>query len=341
MLNKTNNFFDEQTYNRLAIIEPIDIPYKSSIINYLNTLPPIEQIKPNFKFKTEKAPLKSLIESRFARYDSILNSVKNLEQKYVLDLKPHKVTIYATNLSKQYINHVASIIRWWEKIKPQTYEITFYLTDIKKILPPDHLPKVITEEFGNSGFTFVREPSDIHIFRKEESLKVLIHELIHACKFDFNGSNLIDIPCNIKDDDISNEGITEYLAIIYYYWYIASYMSNFADKSTINIIFTDLLSHDMGWQDYQVSKILTYFKLDANHLLEKNNFKQKTSILSYFFLKDYLFTQNSLPIILSRDINKINGLIRGMKQYLINHKKSPILEQSISLRMSLYELDYT
>jgi hypothetical protein len=340
MLNNIYNYFDQQTNNRLSIINPIDIPYKSYILDYLNNLPQVKLIKPNFITKTEKAPLKALIESRFARYDNILNSVKKLEQKYVLDLDPHKIIIYGTDVSKEYINHVASIIRWWEKIKPQTYEITFYLTDIKKILPPDNLPKVITEEFGNSGFTFVREPSDIHIFRKEESLKVLIHELIHASKFDFNGSNIIDIPCNIKDDDISNEGITEYLAIIHYYWYVASYICDFSDKSIINIIFTDLLSHDMGWQDYQVNKILNYFDLDADDLLAKNNFKQKTSILSYFFLKNYLFTQNSLPIILSRDINKINGLIRGMKQYLINHEKSSVLEQSISLRMSLYELDY-
>jgi hypothetical protein len=336
MSNQTNNFFDRETNNRLSIIEPIIVPYKSSIINFLNTLPSIELIRPNFTTHNEKAPLKSLIESRFARYDSILTSVKKLNQKYVLDLEPHIITIYGTKVSKDYINHVASIIRWWEKIKPQKYEITFYLTDIKKILPPDDLPKVITEEFANSGFTFVREPSDIHIFRKEESLKVLIHELIHASKLDFNNSNLVDIPCNIKDDDITNEGITEYLAIIHYYWYVASYINT--DKSSIPIVFTDLLSYDLGWQDYQVSKILNYFNLDADNLLENNNFKQKTSILSYFFLKDYLFTQDSLPIILSRDINKINGLIKGMKKYLLNHKKSHVLEQSISLRMSLYEL---
>ena len=334
---QNNNFFDPTTYIRLSLIKPIDIPYKSSIINYLSDLPSIELIKPNFSSKTEKAPLTALIESRFARYDSILDGVKKLQQKYVLDLYPHQITIYGTNVSKIFINHVASIIRWWEKIKPQKYIITFYLSDVKKILPPNNLPKVITEEFGNSGFTFVREPSDIHIFRKEESLKVLIHELIHACKFDFNGSNLLDIPCNIKDDDISNEGITEYLAIIHYYWYVASYLTKLDQPIEM---FTDLLSHDLGWQDYQVSKILNYFNLEADDLLGKNNFKQKTSILSYFFLKDYLFTQDSLPIILSRDINKINGLIREMKRYLLKHKIIPVLNESISLRMSLYELDY-
>jgi hypothetical protein len=330
-----NNFFDNSTYNRLGLIEPIDVPYKSSILKYLKSLPPIEFIKPNFTTKTEKAPLSALIESRFARYDSILNSVKSLQQKYVLDLKPHIITIYGNNVSKEYINNVASIIRWWEKIKPQVYIVTFYLSDAKKILPPNHLPKVITEEFANSGFTFVKEPSDIHIFRKEESLKVLIHELIHACKFDFNGSNLIDIPCNIKDDDISNEGITEYLAIIHYYWYVASYITKLLQPIQM---FTDLLSHDLAWQDYQVSKILNYFDLEADDLLNKNSFKQKTSVLSYFFLKDYLFTQDSLPIILSRDINKINGLIKEMKGYLLRHKIQPVLNEAVSLRMSLYEL---
>jgi len=337
MSNRTNNFFDEDTYNRLGHIKPMNIPYKSSIINYLTKLPPIKFIKPNFSSESEKAPLKALIESRFARYDSILDGVKKLNKKYVIDLKPHKITIYGSNVSHEYINHVASIIKWWEQIRSQPYEITFYLSDVKKILPPEHLPRVITEEYGNSGFTFVREPSDIHIFRKEESLKVLIHELIHACKFDFNGSNLIDIPCNIKDDDISNEGITEYLAIIHYYWYVASYITRL--PSPIDLYF-NLLSNDFGWQDYQVSKILNYFSLDADDLLDKNNFKQKTSILSYFFLKDYLFTKDSLPIILSRDINKINSLIRGMKEYLLKHEKISVYNESVSLRMSLYELNY-
>ena len=335
------NIFDKSTYLRLSLINPIDIPYKDSIIKYLSSLPSVEYVKPTFITKTEKAPLKALIESRFARYDSILNGVKKLDQVCILDLKPHIITIYGSNISKRFINHVASIIRWWEKINPQKYIITFYLSDVKKIIPPDHLPKVITEEYGNSGFTFIREPSDIHIFRKEESLKVLIHELIHACKFDFNGSNLIDIPCNIRDDDISNEGITEYLAIVHYYWYVASFMCEFPNNQDIIITqFIDLISNDLKWQDYQVSKILNYFDLEADDLLQKNNFKQKTSILSYFFLKDYLFTQNSLPIILSRDINKINGLIREMKGYLLRHKIIPVLNKSISLRMSLYELNY-
>jgi len=331
--------FNTNTYKRLNNIQPIDVPYKESLLNYLNKLPEIEFIKPNYITINQKAPLVSLIESRFARYDSILFGVKKLQHKITIDLAPHKITIYGTNVSSTFINHVSSIIRWWEKIMPQTYVVTFYLSDIKKRLPPNHLSKVITEEFANSGFTFIREPCDIHIFRKEESLKVLIHELIHACKFDFNGSNIIDVPCHMKDDDISNEGITEYLAIIHYYWYISTFVTNNV-LAQRNNIFIDLLSHDLGWQEYQISKILNYFNLKPSDLLEKNNFRQQTSILSYFFLKNFLFTRDSLPIILSRNINKINDLIKKMKEYLLNFTIIPINPSSLSLRMSLYELNY-
>ena len=335
--------FNTNTYKRLNIVQSTEVLYKESILNYLTKLPEIEIVKPNYTTVSQPAPLVSLIESRFARYDSILHGVKKLKHKVRIDLSPHIITIYGTNISSNFINHVASIIRWWEKIMPQTYLVTFYLSDVKKRLPPNHLPKVITEEFGNSGFTFVREPCDIHIFRKEESLKVLIHELIHASKFDFNNANLLDIPCNIKDDDISNEGITEYLAIIHYYWYLAFVVLK--NQNSYNIEsqkdqFIYLLSYDLGWQHYQISKILNYFKLNPSDLLEKNNFKQKTSILSYFFLKNYLFTHDSLPIILSRNINKINHLIKKMKEYLLNHSIIPVDENSLSLRMSLFELDY-
>ena len=336
------NIFNENTYKRLNVINKINPKYSETILKYLTSLPSIEFIRPNYLTTTEPAPLNALIESRFARFDSILSSVKLLNKKYVIDLKPHKIVIYGNNISSTYINHVASIIRWWEKIRPQTYLITFYLTNIKKRLPPDNHPKVLTEEYMNSGFTFIKEPCDIHIFRKEESLKVLIHELIHSCKFDCNHSSLDNIPVIIKDDDLANEGITEYLAIIHYYWYIAYYIVTYHNK-TIDVSeqFLDLLSNDLGWRNYQISKILNYFGLKPSDLLRKNNnFKQKTSVISYFFLKNFFFTQNSLPIILSRDIKKINELIYKMRDYLLKFDVEPIYKNSISMRMSLYELDY-
>ena len=215
-------------------------------------------------------------------------------------------------------------------------------TNFKKKLPPTNQPKVFTEEYANSGFTFVAQPCEIHIFRKEESLKVLIHELIHASKFDFDNNHLINLPLNIKDDNITNEGITEYLAINFYYWYIAQYIYTF--HNTLNIqqssIYQELILYDIQWQEYQNFKILSYFNMKPIELLEKNNFRQYTSILSYFFLKNYLFTQNSINIILSRNHTNINNLIKKMREYITNLEIQEILPNSISMRMSLFELNY-
>jgi hypothetical protein len=335
--------FDTNTYKRLQVIKKINPPYSDTILQYLDNLPPIIFKNQLYFTKKQPAPLEALDDSKFSKFPSILNAVKLLTTKYTLDINPHKIIIYGTNVSDKYINHVSNIIRWWATIMPGKYLVTIYLTDIKKRLPPiyPNKPKILTEEYSNSGFTFIAEPRDIHIFRKEESLKVLIHELIHSSQFDFDNKSLHKLPLKIKDDNITNEGITEYLAIIFYYWYVANYTHKFFYPNTKpNDLFLNYLSNDIGWQEYQMNKILNYFNMNPSDLLIENNFRQKTSILSYFFFKNYLFNQNSLPIILSRNYDDINSLIDGMDDYITNYKKNIVPHSSLSMRMSLYELNY-
>lgn len=335
--------FDENTYKRLQVIKKINPLYSDNILEYLDNLPPITFKNQLYFTKKQSAPLEALDDSKFSKFPSILNAVKLLTTKYTLDINPHKIIIYGTNVSDKYINHVSNIVRWWATIMPGKYLISIYLTDIKKRLPPiyPNKPKILTEEYSNSGFTFIAEPRDIHIFRKEESLKVLIHELIHSSQFDFDNKYLHKLPLKIKDDNITNEGITEYLAIIFYYWYVANYTHTFFyPNTTSNNLFINYLSNDIGWQEYQMNKILNYFNMNPSDLLIDNNFRQKTSILSYFFFKNFLFNQNSLPIILSRNYDDINSLINGMSDYIINYKKNIVPHSSLSMRMSLYELNY-
>jgi len=343
------SLFDTYTYKRLNVIKLINPSFSDSLLNHLMTLPTVLFRKQPFTISKEKAPLTALKESRFSRYKSILLAVNALTTKYTLNLYPHKVIIYSTSLednviSENYINHVGNIIRWWCAITKnmgtnRNYHITFYLTPNKKRLPPPSQPKVLTEEYSNSGFTFIAEPRDIHIFRKEESLKVLIHELIHSCEFDFNNNHLSKLPLVIKDENLTNEGITEYLAVIYYYWYVASF-ANYSQYNNIKIsnLFLDYLGKDLGWQEYQINKILLYFNMKPTDLLVKNNFRQHTSIVSYFFLKNYLFNEDSLPIILSRNYNDINTLVNNMKDYIIDYKTDTVFHNSLSMRMTLYEL---
>ena len=154
-----------------------------------------------------------------------------------------------------------------------------------------------------------------------------------------NNNHLSKLPLVIKDENLTNEGITEYLAVIYYYWYVASF-ANYSQYNNIKIsnLFLDYLGKDLGWQEYQINKILLYFNMKPTDLLVKNNFRQQTSIVSYFFLKNYLFNEDSLPIILSRNYNDINTLVDNMKDYIIDYKTDTVFHNSLSMRMTLYEL---
>lgn len=340
-MSNTDKIFDENTLKRLSVIKKVNIVHAESLLKYCNSLPNIIFTNPVYKMTVKKPPMDAIFDSKFSNFDSIINNITSIQQQYSIKLKPHIINVYGNNVSNKYLFHVNNIIQWWEKIRPRQYSVHLYLTNLKKRLPDSSKPIILDEEAINSGFTFVNAPNDIHIFRKEESIKVLLHELIHASKYDFDNSNLLDLQVKIKNDNITNEGITEYLAIIHYYWYIANYQNYFFYKNIpVSELFLDMLSNDMGWQEYQINKIFLYFSMKPSDLLNtNNNFKQKTSVISYFIFKNFLFTENSIDFILSRNYDLINQLISNFPTYLLQFKSEPIRHNSLSMRMSLYELD--
>jgi len=340
-MSNIDKIFDENTIKRLSIINKINVPHSAELLKYCNSLPQITFINPIYKMTFKKPPMTAIKESKFSNFDSIINNMMLIKQYYSIKLKPHNINIYGNNISEKYLFHITNIVNWWEKIRPRPYDINLYLTNLKKQLPDITKPLILDEESINSGFTFISTPNDIHIFRKEESLKVLLHELIHASKYDFDNNNLLDLQVKLKDDNITNEGITEYLAIIHYYWYIANYLNYFFYKNiSTSELFLELLSNDLGWQDYQINKIFLYFKMKPSDLLNiDNNFKQRTSVISYYIFKNFLFTENSTEVILSRNYDLINELISKFPNFLSNFRSSNIRHNSLSMRMSLYELD--
>ena len=47
-----------------------------------------------------------------------------------------------------------------------------------------------------------------------------------------------------------------------------------------------------------------------------------------------------ISVILSRNVNDINKLIINMRDYFLNFDVEPVMDDAISMRMSLYELTY-
>lgn len=171
-------------------------------------------------------------------------------------------------------------------------KIIFYETFEKKKFPKKGTlgPNEI-----NSGLTFVdlHENGNIILYRKEELLKVLIHELIH--------SNLIDIKIILTKQSkefndffcvnykiLLNEAYTETFATIINIFYI-HIVKNLPKKDLDNMFF-----NEMKYSTYICSKIMKYYNISSiNDIIKFDNkciniFPQKTNVFSYYIIKNIL-----------------------------------------------------
>lgn len=124
----------------------------------------------------------------------------------------------------------------------------------------------------------------INIWRKEELLKVLIHELIHFHKFDFSSNNKgylhlenhINNRIKVNGVDMCNESYTESLAILIYLCTL---------RKILSISFEFLLDMELKFILYQICKIIKYFGGESIRDMFRITFTQNTSVRSYFIIK--------------------------------------------------------
>lgn len=169
-----------------------------------------------------------------------------------------------------------------KKIKPT---ITLILTKQRKqISNNDHYNDgILCQTNTNSGSSLPFH--NVLIWRKEEIHKVLIHELIHFFGFDYELHNFtalnkyITNVYNVNYIDNSNESYTECFATIIHSLFISFYTKN---------PFDDILHNELIFTLYQVSKILSYYKINTIEELGYKIITQTTSVFSYFFIKGLL-----------------------------------------------------
>ena len=189
----------------------------------------------------------------------------------------------------------------------------------------------------NNDFNNHSHNGDIILYRKEELLKVLIHELIH--------SNLIDRKI-IKSDSVTkfsnifcvnyqillNEAFTESIALIINLFYI--HIKCKFNKKMLNSMF----QNEINYSNYICSKILNYYKIDKiGDIIKKDKncstiFPQKSNVFSYYFLKNILISNH-----ISYG-NILNKYYHERNHYKINNKKC--IDKIIELLINnIYLLD--
>ena len=260
--------------------------------------------------------LSSFISSRIIR-----DIINKLNIKNTLKSKNREIIIFSKRkIDDDFINEINSIFNFFDKItnKNNYYKLEIFLSSKKKYinqnlssLDPDNI---------NSGATL---PSYyIYIFRKEELIKVLFHELIHYLDLDMRDYqdqfkqlyNKINLKASIINP---NEAYTELLALLLMnIWQY--YKNNFSLdlKDYIN----KKLTIELGWSYHQIAKILNFFRCykKYNSLFTDNcEFIQNSNVLDYFILKTY-FLQNINLILKEFKLNNLY-MTKNISKNILNN----------------------
>jgi hypothetical protein len=260
------------------------------------------------------------------------------------------------------IIHMFQIIQLLKKLfhkSENEQKIIYFETDEKKKFPNQKKKSILGPNEVNSGLTFldinnIDKNGDIILYRREEILKVLTHELIHSNLIDstfiFNTdennqfSNLFCVDYKI----LLNEAYTESLATLIHLFYIHIWYDQ-------KISLTTMFKNEIKYSIYICNKIMNFYDiLDLNDILKKdgkciNNFPQKSNVFSYYILKNILLTNHILfTNILSKYTNKyyqmksklgISSIIKLIfEKYTI--EKIEVKDKNNSLRLTLYEQLY-
>ena len=239
----------------------------------------------------------------------------------------------------KYIKFILSI----SDISLNNLEINYYLTDYKKLLNKN---LVFTKDQVNSGSCLIKDNGSalINIWRKEEILKVKLHELIHALKFsEYNDTN--ELMDNYKDKynislkyTLSNEAYIEIWANILNCYLI----SQTTNKNPLKFFMT-MVDLERSYSIYLAGKLLNRINGENNFNINKN-----THVFEYYIIKAEIYENISKFIdicIENKDyINIINNnklMIFLLKNNKIKQNKRKVNTSNFiykTLRMSVNEL---
>lgn len=173
-------------------------------------------------------------------------------------------------------------------------DISIYLTPFTRNLSSE-LNSVIGVDNVNGGYTyFCQKQGSIVIYRKEEWLKVLIHECFHSFGLEFSNLDLRNLNSEIKklfpiNSEINIfEAYVEIWAEIINVCLISFLFSNGNSKVYLHYLYNFLI-YEREFSIFQSEKILYYNKMTYKDLFKNgNNYKENTNIFPYYIIKSLL-----------------------------------------------------
>lgn len=284
------------------------------------------------------------------------NSVINYINKYIkysfkINYNNTNIIINTKNnkIEKSLINNVLNVIDNTRNLinNNKHLNIILYLTDLKKRFPKKK-DTVLGPKNVNSGVTIhytseINNNGTIILYRKEEIIKVLIHEIIHSFKCDYElfkekYNKIFFKEFNFENDKYINinESYVEINALIIFL--IMKIKKNNEKLSKFNVY----LNEEKKYSLMKMNQILNYYNI--NNLKGNISFKQNSNIFSYYITKTGLLVKineflkfmeniNNLKIKNEDCVNYLNLIINTTNNLNNNYIKTYKKYENNSLRM--------
>ena len=357
MILKTHEILDNNSVNILySLYQELLSSYNSCIDSRFQ-----KKIKREieYNFKHPKSLIDDIktkfVSSKIHRY---IGNNKSLLIKYTIIMDIEYViyfNIYSDSFYKNlddktlfnYIDlsvlNIITVIKFLEKYRgikcvTERLELYLFLTDFKKYLPTNK-NKVLDADNINTGVTLpCQKTTRIYIYRREEYMKLIIHELLHALGIDMprylysrysvrlNDFFGIDSTYNL------NETYTEIWALLINTLLVNVIGNdNNINKNHIVTGIKNCLFLENTFSRFQVIKILNYMGLSLEDLInrrENYNYREETNVFAYYILKYLAISNlnNFLSLCKSTTGNKILNFANNLDNNKIDKKCDEFLD---------------
>tara|TARA_B110000908_G_C10267311_1_gene465617 strand:- start:4529 stop:5488 length:960 start_codon:yes stop_codon:yes gene_type:complete len=288
----------------------ININITENIIkNYYKILHDINQIKIDYKFdilKLTKETIKQQIDNNIVGKYVIMNlksKILDLTYRYKVTFDNNVIIIFTDYPLKDSIKlkSLIKIIIYLQSIGNKKELISFfYMTNLKRVLSNNYFDTTAI----NGGYTQLGNNRKMIVWRKEDGIKVFIHELIHYFDIDISFRNFKDInnyhQITTNIDNIF-EAFTDFYALNYYMVYL-SLINNNLTKEFLHKNFIEQYNFSL----HQGFKVIKYSGLSEGKLI-----KNTTNVYCYYLLKLYI-----MIYLRNKNLNRIK-----IKDIVINSYK--------------------
>lgn len=316
----------------------------------------------NIYYKTNKIfnyEIENFLHSKFIGKNKN-KIIKIVNKKKEIKLDDLHIKLFYNNRS-EYETHeliynltlLFNIIKKLFNISERKINLIIFYCDIKK----EHYfnKSLIDCENMNSGFSYY---NNIILYRKEEILKVFIHELLHNFGLDnlHDNSNIkLTKIFKINSDNLFNEAYIEFLALILHTMYFSCLFSE--NYSIMNYYFKIFINYEINFSLIQLVKFLNIYNMEFLDFFKKNNYVENTNTFSYIYLKfllifkynyflNNIITYNTISFYEENNIINylkylnndgllifLNNLTNNLKQNIKTYYKKQIISKTNRLTM--------